>query len=72
MEIKNLQKLGLSDYESKCYLTLIKYGNLLGKELAKKSGVPPTSIYRNLDSLRHKGFVQIIQKKPLAFQTVEP
>ena len=72
MEIENLQKLGLSKYESKCYLALIKYENLLGKDVGEKSGVPTTSVYRNLDSLKQKGFIQIIQNEPLAFQAVDP
>ena len=70
--IEKLHKLGLSPYESKCYLTLVKYGNLLGKDLAKKSGVPPTSVYRNLETLQGKGFVQIIQKEPFVYQAVDP
>jgi sugar-specific transcriptional regulator TrmB len=69
---EKLRKLGLSPYESKCYLTLVKYGNLLGKEVAKKSNVPPTSVYRNLETLRKKGFVQVIQKDPLVYQAVDP
>ena len=67
-----LRKLGLSPYESKCYLTLLKFGNLLGKEIAKKSNVPPTSVYRNLETLQKKGFVQLIQKTPLVYQAVDP
>ena len=67
-----LQKLGLSPYEAKCYVALLKYGNLGGKELAKKSHVPPTSVYRNLESLREKGFVQLLQKEPLIYQAVNP
>jgi HTH-type transcriptional regulator, sugar sensing transcriptional regulator len=67
-----LRKLGLSPYESKCYLTLVRFGNLLGKEIAKKSNVPPTSVYRNLETLQKKGFVQLIQKEPLVYQAVDP
>ena len=72
MDINNLQKLGLSPYEAKCYYTLLVYGNLIGKEIAKHSNVPPTSVYRNLESLKEKGFVQIIQKEPLTYQAVDP
>tara|TARA_Y100000034_G_scaffold81327_1_gene97452 strand:+ start:1066 stop:1803 length:738 start_codon:yes stop_codon:yes gene_type:complete len=70
--IPKLQKLGLSPYEAKCYVALLKWGNLGGKELAKKSHVPPTSVYRNLESLREKGFVQLLQKEPLVYQAVNP
>jgi sugar-specific transcriptional regulator TrmB len=72
MNIEKLKKLGLSPYEAKCYLALLTYGNLLGKDLAKKSGVPPTSVYRNLESLQKRGFVQVIQKNPFVYQAVDP
>jgi len=62
----------LSPYESKCYLALVKQGNLLGKEIAEKSGVPPTSVYRNLETLQKRGLVQVVQKEPLVYQAVEP
>ena len=70
--IEKLRKLGLSPYESKCYLALVKQGNLLGKEIAEKSGVPPTSVYRNLETLQKRGLVQVVQKEPLVYQAVEP
>lgn len=70
--IEKLRKLGLSPYESKCYLALVKHGNLLGKEIAEISGVPPTSIYRNLETLQKRGLIQIVQKEPLVYQAVEP
>ena len=70
--IEKLRKLGLSPYESKCYLTLVRHGNLLGKDIAKMSDVPPTSVYRNLETLQKRGLVQIVQKEPLVYQAVEP
>lgn len=70
--IEKLRKLGLSPYESKCYLALVRYGNLLGKDIAEKSGVPPTSVYRNLEALQKRGLVQIVQKEPLVYQAVDP
>ena len=70
--IIKLKKLGLSPYEAKCYVTLVKYSSLSGKDIAKKSGVPPTSVYRNLESLQEKGFVSLLQKEPLIYQAVNP
>lgn len=72
MDIEKLKTLGLSPYEAKCYLALLVSGNLLGKDVARLSGVPPTSVYRNLESLHEKGFVQVIQKQPLVYQAVAP
>lgn len=70
--IPKLQKIGLSPYEAKSYVALLKHGSLGGKEIAKKAEVPPTSVYRNLESLKEKGFVQLLQKEPLVYRAVEP
>ena len=58
-----LRKLGLSPYESKCYMALVSHGNLGGKEIAKLSSVPPTSVYKNLESLKenHKNLSDILK-----------
>tara|TARA_Y100000034_G_scaffold109360_1_gene140619 strand:+ start:934 stop:1680 length:747 start_codon:yes stop_codon:yes gene_type:complete len=72
MKINKLKKLGLSNYEIKCYTTLIQYGNLNSRNIAKKSNVPPTSVYRNLERLQEKGFVSMIQKEPMVFRAIKP
>lgn len=72
MDTQKLLQIGLSPYEAKCYIALLKFGNLLGKDIAEKSAVPPTSVYRNLETLQTKGFVQIIQKQPLIYQAISP
>ncbi len=72
MEIDKLRKLGLSPYEAKCYLALAAHGILPAKEIAKKSGVPPTSVYRNMESLKERGLVTPLQKEPLVYQILDP
>ena len=67
-----LRKLGLSPYESKCYMALVSHGNLGGKEIAKLSSVPPTSVYKNLESLKEKRLVVILQKDPMVYHAIEP
>ncbi len=67
-----LRKLGLSPYESKCYMVLVSRGNLGGKEIAKLSGVPPTSVYKNLESLKERGLIVVLQKDPMVYQAIEP
>ncbi|MBS3137392.1 TrmB family transcriptional regulator [Candidatus Woesearchaeota archaeon] len=72
MNTQKLLQIGLSNYEAKCYKALFVHGNLFGKDIAEKSEVPPTSVYRNLETLQSKGFVQVIQKQPLLYQAVSP
>lgn len=56
-KINLLKSIGLTDTESKVYLTLIKHGNTSGYEASKLSGVPRSKIYNTLESLVRKGFI---------------
>ena len=56
--LAQLQKLGLSGYEAKVYTALISAdGPLTGYEVAKKSGVPRSTVYEVLGNLAAKGIV---------------
>ena len=70
--IEELKQIGLTEYESKVYLTLLKYGTLIGTEVHKKSGVPHSPTYHSLISLQEKGFVTISPLKPKKFSAIKP
>lgn len=70
--IKKLQSIGLSKYESECYLALIQNGPLTGKEISNKTTLPRTSVYPNLESLEIKGFILSIQQSPKIYKAKEP
>lgn len=53
--IENLQKLGLSEVESKVYLNLFKKKNFTATEISRLSGVHRTKIYEVLHQLVNKG-----------------
>lgn len=67
-----LKKIGLSDYEIKSYLTLLRYGSLNSNKLAKLSGVPQSKIYEVLYRLSDKKFVSILEVKPKSFKAINP
>lgn len=69
---KELQLLGLSKYESECYIALIENGPLTGKEISNKTTLPRTSVYPNLESLETKGFIFSIQQSPKIYKAKEP
>lgn len=69
---QELKKLGLSGYESKVYLALVKYGSLNGKNLSKLSSVPQSKIYEVLYRLADRGFVSILNTKPKSFTAIDP
>ena len=67
-----LKKLGLGEYESKVYLSLLKHGSLDGKTLSKLSAVPQSKIYEILYGLSDKRFVSVLDVKPKRFKAIEP
>jgi sugar-specific transcriptional regulator TrmB len=70
--IENLQKVGLTEYESKVYLSLLCTNFNSATLLAKRSGVPRTKIYAVLESLESKGWIKIYSGSPLLFKAVNP
>lgn len=55
--IKNLEKLGLSNYEAKAYLAILSEYPSTGYKLSKASGVPRSRIYETIEKLSAKGLV---------------
>lgn len=67
--VEVLRSFGLSDYESKALATLITKGVLSARELAELSGIPRTSVYDVMNSLKTKGFVEEFGK-PVRFRAI--
>jgi len=54
--VERLQELGMSGYEAKAYLALVAAGEPLnGYEVAKRSGVPRSTVYETLSKLTASG-----------------
>lgn len=68
----NLRRLGLTEYEEKIYLTLLKDGSLTGGRVSKLSKVPHGRTYEVLLNLADKGFVSVIPIKPKIFKAIKP
>ncbi len=69
---RKLRELGLTDYEIKCYLTLIRYGSLNGLKLSRLSNIPQGKVYHIANRLNEKGFVSLIDASPKLFKAVNP
>lgn len=67
-----LRELGLTEYEASIYLALVMYGEATAKELSRKSGVPYTRAYDALESLERKGWIEVIEERPLVFRAKAP
>jgi len=70
--VEKLQRIGLTEYEAKAYLTLLRDHLNSASKLSEKSGVPRTKIYSVLESLERKGWIRIYSGIPLLFRAVEP
>ncbi|MFF2910959.1 TrmB family transcriptional regulator [Paenibacillus sp. NPDC057934] len=68
--IEELRKIGLSDLEARCYLTLHEEGNLSGYEVAKRVSVSRTNVYAALRSLTDKGVCRAIEAEPVLYDAV--
>ena len=70
--INKLKEIGLSEYESKVYVALIKYGSQNSKNLSKTSKVPQSKIYSVLYKLNQKNLISILNTKPKQFSAANP
>lgn len=67
--VEVLKSFGLSDYEAKALATLLAKGILSAREIAELSGIPRTSVYDVMNSLKAKGFVEEFGK-PVKFRAI--
>ena len=67
-----LERLGLTEYEIKAYITLLEYGEQTASEVSRKSGVPYSKIYEVLNSLEEKGWVASDRSRPSRFYPKHP
>jgi len=70
--VEKLRRVGLTEYEAKAYLSLLKDHLNSATKLSEKSGVPRTKIYSVLESLQRKGWIKIYSGIPLLFKAVDP
>jgi len=73
MEKQSLINLGLTDGESKVYLSLLKLGSSTVGPIVKQANIAYSNIYDILDRLLEKGLISfIIKEKTKHFQAVSP
>jgi sugar-specific transcriptional regulator TrmB len=63
-----LEKLGLTQYESRIYVALVVRGYGDSTTLAEAAGIPRTSAYKVLEGLCQKGYVFATGGKPSIFK----
>lgn len=66
-----LHSIGLSDKESKVYLTLLQIGNQAVSIIANKSGLTRTTVYAVLESLEKKELVMSYEKNKILYYSAK-
>lgn len=59
-QLNALPHLGLTEYESRLYLVLVKVGPIKASELSFGAQIPRTKAYGAINELERKGLLQII------------
>jgi len=68
----SLTSLGLTQYESIAYISLMNEGICSAREISSVCGMPYGKTYEVLRNLEKKGFVEMLPTKPLQCAAVEP
>lgn len=71
-ESKILQRIGLTEYESRIMAALFARSETTALEIAEISGVPITKLYSVLKALENRGFVKTTLSRPKMFRPVDP
>ena len=71
-EILALERIGLSEYECRLYLSLIRQGPSKASQLSFFGQVPRTKAYGAIKELQRKGLLRIIPGKPELYEAVSP
>ncbi|WP_252896647.1 TrmB family transcriptional regulator [Metallosphaera hakonensis] len=69
---ESLLKLGLSDYEAKTMLALMRKCSGTMREISRESGIPYQKIYQVCEGLEEKGLVKVIHGRPKRVKLIDP
>jgi sugar-specific transcriptional regulator TrmB len=70
--VDDLKAFGLSDYEAKAYVALVRAGTASVTEVSQLCDVPRSNLYATLEGLNKKGFVEIQNGRPIIFKALDP
>jgi HTH-type transcriptional regulator, sugar sensing transcriptional regulator len=59
--IDRLRALGMSLYEARIYVGLLRHGSQNGNELSKSAGIPSSKVYSTLERLASRGIVHSVR-----------
>lgn len=68
----SLEEFGLSKYEARAYLTMIRKGSLAASDLAYYANLPRTKVYQTVKKLEKKRLAVVSRQKPLICSAIPP
>ncbi len=69
---KLLKDIGLNEYESRAYATLVFIGPAKASEISQEAIIPQSKIYEVLDQLMNKQLVEVFNGRPKEYKAVAP
>jgi len=69
---KVLRDLGLTDYETRAYLSLLEMGVLTASQVSENADVPYSKVYETLASLERKGWIETEHGRPTRYYPKAP
>ncbi len=70
--LTSLRRLGLTTYEAKTYLTLLRFGMLTASEISSITGIPYPKVYTSIEKLKSLNLVSVSEQRPLMFKVKPP
>lgn len=68
--VESMTQLGLSTYEARVFVALVKTGTATASEIATVVDVPRSQVYGAADELHNRGLLSIQQARPKRYQAV--
>ncbi|WP_306054956.1 TrmB family transcriptional regulator [Natronococcus wangiae] len=69
--VTSLSELGLTEYESRCFVALTKISRGTAKEISQVADIPRSRVYDTIERLERKGLVDIQQSDPREYRAIE-
>lgn len=68
--VEALKELGLSTYEARVFMALVRLGGGTARDVASVTDVPRSQVYATADDLEARGFISTQQSSPQVFHPV--
>ncbi len=65
-----LEELGLTEYEARCFVALVRVSTGTAKEVSQVADVPRSRVYDTIERLDRKGLVSVQQTEPRQYKAV--